>query len=92
MWCWKQILNRSITLFPKTDVVLKPKEQKFIQIETPFIDELPGIVMVRLLDLKAGGTYTFKVRFIMDVGFLSMTNNSSNSKFQQEHIIGYIGF
>ena len=35
-------LNRSIPIFPKECIILKPKEQKLIKVEAPFIDEISG--------------------------------------------------
>ena len=35
-----KFLNRSIPFFSKEQVVLKPKERKFIKIEVPFVDEI----------------------------------------------------
>ena len=45
-------LNRSIPFFPKEQVILKPREQWFIKIEAPFIDEISGIAIVKVLDKK----------------------------------------
>ena len=50
---------------------------RFISIEAPFIDELSGMVIVKLLDLKMGGVNKIKVKVIRNVGFLDVTNNSS---------------
>ena len=33
--------------------MLKPKEQQFKKIETPFIDEISGFAIVKMLDKKA---------------------------------------
>ena len=32
-------INRLIPFFPKEQIVLKPKEQKLIKVEAPFMDE-----------------------------------------------------
>ena len=45
-------LNRSISFYPKTDVLLKPREQRFIKIYVPFINEFSGLVMIKLPDFK----------------------------------------
>ena len=46
-------LNRLIPLFSKEQVILKPREQWFIKIEAPFIDEISGLARVKMLDKKA---------------------------------------
>ena len=36
-------LNRSLPFFSKEQVVVKPKERKFIKMEAPFVDEISGL-------------------------------------------------
>ena len=48
--CCLNVLNRSIPLFPKEKIILKPKEQKLIKVEAPFIDEISGLAIVKILD------------------------------------------
>ena len=43
-------LNRSIPFFPKEKVEIKPKEQKLVIIEAPFVEEISGMAIVKLLD------------------------------------------
>ena len=45
-------LNRSIPFFPVTTVEIAPKTQKMIIVEAPFIEELSGMAMVKILDVK----------------------------------------
>ena len=47
--CFK-FLNRSIPFFSKEQVILKPKEQKFIIVEAHFIEEFSGMAIVKMLD------------------------------------------
>ena len=42
-----KFLNRSIPFFSKEQIILKPKEKKFIKIEAPFIDEISGLTRVK---------------------------------------------
>ena len=60
-------LNRSIPFFPKEQIVLKPKEQKLIKIEPPLIDEILGLVIVRIFDRKAQNTVMLKLKFIWNL-------------------------
>ena len=48
--CCFSFLNRLIPVFPKEEMVLKPREQKLIKIEAPFIDEISGLALIKLLD------------------------------------------
>ena len=38
--CCFNFLNRSLPIFTKEHIVLKPKEQKLIKVKAPFIDEI----------------------------------------------------
>ena len=53
-YCFK-FLNRSVSIFPENCTVLKPNEQKLINVKAPFIDEISGLAIVKMLD---GGTHT----------------------------------
>ena len=62
-----RFLNRSIPIFSKAEAVVKPKEKKFIKIEVieaPFVDEISGLVIVKMLDNKRQCTVVLKLKFI----------------------------
>ena len=40
--CCFKFLNRSLPIFPKEHVILKPKEQKVIKVKAPLIEEILG--------------------------------------------------
>ena len=43
-------LNRSIPFFPKEKVSVKPKEQKLIVLKAPFVKEISGMGITKMLD------------------------------------------
>ena len=45
-------LNRSITFFPKEKVSVKQKEQKLVVLEAPFVEEISGMAITKMLDVK----------------------------------------
>ena len=45
-----RFLSRSIHIFPNQQVVVKPGEKKLIPIETPFVEEISGMVIVKIID------------------------------------------
>ena len=49
--CCFKFLNRSVPIIPENCMNLKPNEQKLIK--APFIDEISGLAIVKMLD---GGT------------------------------------
>ena len=46
--CCFNFLNRSIPIFPRECIILKPKEQKLIEVEALFIDEISGLAIIKV--------------------------------------------
>ena len=59
-----KFLNTSLPFFSKEQVAVKPKERKFIKIEAPFVDEISGLAIVKMLDNKEECTVVLKLKFI----------------------------
>ena len=53
--CCFKFLNRSVPIFLEKEVILKHNEQKLIKVKAPFIDEISGMAIIKILD---GGTYS----------------------------------
>ena len=68
--------NRSVPFCPKEQIILKPKEQRFIKMEAPFIDEISGLAIVKMLDQKAQQAVMLKLKFVENLATLHVTNNS----------------
>ena len=86
-----QILNRSLPIFLENHVILKPKEQRLIKVKAPFIDEISGLAIVKMLD---GGTHSnllIKLKFIRNKAILDITNKGTNTMiFRPDEMIGII--
>ena len=54
-------LNRSIPFFPSEKVEVKPKGQKLIVLEAPFMEEILGMAITKMLDIKEQLTLTLKL-------------------------------
>ena len=50
--------------FPREQIVLKPEEHSFMKIETPFVNESSGLVIVKMLDKKSQSTVMLKLKII----------------------------
>ena len=61
--CCFKFLNRSIPIFPESCVILKSKEQKLIKVKAPFIDEISGLAIVKILDRGTHSTLLIKLKF-----------------------------
>ena len=69
-------LNTSIPFFPKEKNVLKLKEKKLIKRDAPFLDEISGLAIVKMLDRNAHNTMILKLKFIQNLPTLDVTNGS----------------
>ena len=80
LWeCCFSFLNRSIPIFLKEEMVLKPKEQKLIKIEAPFLDEISGLAIIKLLDKLTQSKIMLKVKFTQNTAMLVLMNSSSET-------------
>ena len=68
-------LSRSIPFFPVMTVEV-PTSQKMVIVEAPFIEELSGMVMVKILDMKEQTTNMIKLKFIQNKVVLKITNKT----------------
>ena len=73
-----KFLNRSIP-FSKEEIILKLKEKKFLKIEVPFIDEISGLAIVKMLDSRGQCTIVLKIKFIRNCASLNATNNTQET-------------
>ena len=68
--------NRSIPFFTSEKEEVKPKEQKLIVVEAPFVDEISGMAITNLLDAKDQMTLMMKLKFIRNRTMLQVTNST----------------
>ena len=86
-------LNRSIPFFPRKKVEVKPKEQKLIMVEAPFIEEISGMAITKLLDVKEQIMLMVKLKFIRNRAMLKVTNETQEKvTFNPTDMIGVIDF
>ena len=69
-------LSRSIPFFPVTTVEVTPTSQKMLMVEAPFIEELSGIAMVNILDMKMQTTTMIKLKLIWNKAVLKVKNKT----------------
>ena len=67
-----KFLNRSIYFFPKEKVTVKPKEEKVLTLEAPFMEEISGKVITKMLDTKEQKTLTMKLKFIRNIAIFKV--------------------
>ena len=49
--CCFKFLNRSVPIYPEKEIILKPNEQKLVKIKAPFVEEISGMVIVKIIDV-----------------------------------------
>ena len=73
--CCFSFLNRSLPIFLKEKVIIKPGEQ---EIEAPFTDEVSSLAKIKLLDKLTHSVMVLKVKFVHNIAMLDMINNSNS--------------
>ena len=70
---------------------MKPKERKFIKIETQFVDEISGLAIVKILDSKEQSTVVLKLKFVRNQASLNVTNNTEEMViFEPKQMLGIL--
>ena len=71
-----RFLSRSIPIFSREHVVVKPGEKKLIPTETPFVEEILGMAIVKIIDKGQKMPMMLKLIFIQNKATLDITNNT----------------
>ena len=77
--CSFKFLNRSLPIFPKEHIILKPKEQK---LKAPFIDDI--------LDGCTYSTMLIKLKFTQNAAILDIVNGTETIIFKPEEMLGIV--
>ena len=89
--CCFKFLNRSIPIYPEKEVTLKPNKQKLVKVKAPFVDEISGLTIIKILD---GGTYStllIKLKFTCNRAVLDIMNKGKDTMIlRPEEMIGII--
>ena len=84
-------LNWSIPFFPKEHIILKLKELRYIKIEAPFLDEISGLAIVKVVDKKAQNTMMLTLKFVWNLCALDVTNTSLETViFDPKQMLGIL--
>ena len=92
--CCFSFLNRSLPIFPKEKVIMKPGEQKIVKIEAPFTDEIYSLATIKLLDKLTQSVLVLKAKFVQNIAMLDMINNSGSETLilYPREVIGILDF
>ena len=72
-------LNRSIPFFHEEKTEIPPKVQKMVIVEDPFVEELSGMAIIKVLDKNEQVTSMIIWKFLRNKVTLKITNNTSET-------------
>ena len=71
--------------------MLKPKEQKLIKVKFPFIDEISGLAIIKILDGRIYSTMLLKLKFMCNEATLDIVSNGTDTIiFKPEEMLGIV--
>ena len=73
--CRFEFLNRLVPIYPEKEIILKPDEQKPVKVKAPFIDEISGFAIIKIIDRRTNSTHNTAVLDIKNVGKDTMILN-----------------
>ena len=86
-----RFLSRLIPIFPREQVIVKPGEKKLILIEAPFIEEISGMSIVKIIDQGQKTPMMLKLKFIRNKAMIDITNNTRETViFDKKTSIGIL--
>ena len=89
--CCFKFLNRSVPIYPEKQIILKPNEQKLVKVKAPFMDEISGLAIIKIID---GGTYStllIKLKFTHNKAILDIKNKGKDTMILRlEEMIGIV--
>ena len=84
-------LNQSIPFFPREKVSVKLKEQGILTFEAPFIEEISGMMIPKMLDTKEQKTLTMKLKFIRNRAIFKVMNSTHKTvTFDPKKMLGIV--
>ena len=71
--------------------MLKPKEQQLIKVKVPFIDDISGLAIIKIIDGSTYSTMLLKLKFTHNAAVLDLVNNGTDTIiFKPEEMLGIV--
>ena len=77
--CRFEFLNRSVPIYPEKEILLKPDEKKLVKVKAPFIDEISGLAIIKIIDGKTNSTLLIKLKFMCNKAVLDIKNAAKDT-------------
>ena len=86
-----RFLSRSVPIFLREQVVVKPGEKKLIPIEALFMEQISGMAIVKIINQEQKTPMMLKLKFIQNNTMLDTTNNTRETLiFYRRTMIGIL--
>ena len=72
--CRFEFLNMSVPIYPEKELILKPDEQKLVKVRAPFVDEIMGLAIIKIIDGQTNSTLLIKLKFMHNKAVLDIKN------------------
>ena len=72
--CRFEFLNRSVPIYPKKDIILRPDEKKLVKVKALFVDKISGLAIIKIIDGKTSSTVSIKLKFTSNKAILDIRN------------------
>ena len=80
-----------IPFFPKKCIVLKPKKQRLVKVEAPFIDEISGLAIIKVLHKNTQSTIMLKLKYVQHSPMIEKTNSGLDTIiFDPKEVLGIL--
>ena len=72
--CRFKFLNRSVPIYSEKELILKPDEQKLVKVRAPFVDDISGLAIIKIIERRTHSTLLMKLKFTCNNAVLDMKN------------------
>ena len=84
-------MNRSVPIYPEKEIILKPDEQKLVRVKAPFVDEISGLAIIKIIEGSIYTTLLVKLKFTCNKAVLDIKNKGKETTFlRQKEMIGIV--
>ena len=89
--CRFEFLNRSVPIYPEKEIILKTDEKKLVKVKAPFVDEILGLAIIKIIDGKTNSTLSIKLKFTCNKAILDIRNAGKDTMIlNPKEIIGIV--
>ena len=84
-------MNRSVPIYPEKEIILKPNKQKLVKVRAPFIDEISGLAIIKIIDGGTHSTLLIKLKFTCNRAVLDVkTTGKDTMIIRPKEMIGIV--